>query len=304
MPIPVTILGGYLGAGKTTLINRILAQQTPSRLAIFVNDFGEVNIDAALIETQTDNVVSLTNGCVCCSIGDDLGKALFDLLENDQMTDHIVIEASGAADPARIGGYASGDTRLGVPTVITLADAETVQGRAKDKFVGKLVKRQLASAQVIALSKTDLVASEKVVDVFQWVGTIAAATPIVKASDLDDLFINVPSSPASAGDTHGLPHFKTFSFKTDLPLERAPLEKALGELPEAIWRAKGFVRFTDGTNGLVQKVGTRTEISPTEQLRKDTVLVFISPSDGVNPEEICSKLHTCCQICPESSLPH
>ena len=304
MPIPITILGGYLGAGKTTLINRILAQRTPSRIAIFVNDFGEVNIDAALIERQSDNVVSLANGCVCCSIGDDLGKALFDLLESDQTTDHIIIEASGAADPARISGYASGDTRLGAPSVITLADAETVQGRAQDKFVGKLVKRQLAAAQMIALSKTDLVTSEKVGKVFQWVGTVAPSAPIVEASDLDDLFIRAPSSPASVTAANGLPHFTTFTFTSDFPLERAPLEKALGELPETIWRAKGFVRFTDGSCALIQKVGARTEISPTEQNQKDTVLVFISPSDGVNPEEICSKLHKCCQNRPESSLPH
>ncbi len=297
MPIPVTILGGYLGAGKTTLINRILAQQTPSRMAIFVNDFGEVNIDAALIESQTDNVVSLTNGCVCCSIGDDLGKALFDLLESDQTTDHIIIEASGAADPARIGGYASGDTRLGRPSVITIADTETVQGRAKDKFVGKLVKRQLASAQLIALSKTDLVTADKIMDVTEWVSAVAPSASVVEATDLDDLFVGAPSSPATITAANGLPHFKTFSFRTDLPLARTQLEKVLGELPDLVWRAKGFVCFADGTRALLQKVGARVEISLTERSGdQNTVLVFISPSDAVNPEEICSKLHKCCEI--------
>ena len=294
MPIPVTILGGYLGAGKTTLINRVLATQNSTRLAIFVNDFGEVNIDAALIERQSDNVVSLTNGCVCCSIGDDLGKALFDLLESDQNTDHIIIEASGAADPARIGGYTLGDTRLSAPTVITLADTETVQGRAKDKFVGKLVKRQLASAQLIALTKTDLVPADKVEDVSRWVGGVAPSIAIVEARDLDDLFIGEHPPKAVHTTSGSLPHFKTFTFETDQPLNRRRFEKALADLPDLVWRAKGFVRFTDGTCALIQKVGARTDISQTERGGgQNTVLVFISPSDAVNVPEICSKLHAC-----------
>ena len=104
--MPVTVIGGYLGAGKTKLLNRLLAEAEGRRLAVLVNDFGEVNIDAALIANRDGETISLTNGCVCCSIGDNLGMTLYDLAERPDGPEHILVEASGVADPARIAGYA------------------------------------------------------------------------------------------------------------------------------------------------------------------------------------------------------
>ena len=100
--LPVTVVGGYLGAGKTTLLNRLLADTQGRRLAVLVNDFGAVNIDAGLIANRDGETISLVNGCVCCSIGDNLGMTLYDLAERPDGPEHIVIEASGVADPARI----------------------------------------------------------------------------------------------------------------------------------------------------------------------------------------------------------
>ena len=102
---PLTVVGGFLGAGKTTLLNHLL-RQTKQRLAVLVNDFGAINIDAELVASHNGNTISLANGCICCSIGDNLVEALVDLTRQRSLPDHIIIEASGVADPARIAELA------------------------------------------------------------------------------------------------------------------------------------------------------------------------------------------------------
>jgi G3E family GTPase len=109
--LPLTILGGYLGAGKTTLINRLLAKPPAAfkgkRLTILVNDFGAINIDAALIEAHEGETISLANGCACCQLQDDALNQLQQLAQSDTPPDHVLIEASGAGEPARLAylGY-------------------------------------------------------------------------------------------------------------------------------------------------------------------------------------------------------
>src|SRR5260221_6929532 len=149
--IPVTVIGGSLGAGKTTLLNRLLSQAQGVKLAVLVNDFGSVNIDAGLIASRDGETISLANGCVCCTIGDNLGLALHNLAERPDGPEHIVIEASGVADPAKIAHYAASHPRLALDSIVVVADAETVQERSHDKYVGDLVRLQLAGADVIVL---------------------------------------------------------------------------------------------------------------------------------------------------------
>jgi len=95
--IPLSVIGGYLGAGKTTLINTLLAQNHGVRLAVLVNDFGAINIDAALLHSASEDTISLTNGCVCCTMSGDLFFTIGDLLDRSPRPDHILIEASGTA---------------------------------------------------------------------------------------------------------------------------------------------------------------------------------------------------------------
>jgi len=102
--IPLSVISGYLGAGKTTLINRLLAEDHGLKLLVMVNDFGAINIDEALIAQSGEDAIALTNGCICCSMGADLYLAIGDILQRDQRPDHIVIEASGVAvsHPCRV----------------------------------------------------------------------------------------------------------------------------------------------------------------------------------------------------------
>ena len=98
----MTIIGGYLGAGKTTVINRLLSQEHGQRLAILVNDFGALNIDAELIDYHEGNTYGLSNGCVCCSITDDLGTTLAKVTNTDNPPDQVILETSGVAEPAKL----------------------------------------------------------------------------------------------------------------------------------------------------------------------------------------------------------
>ncbi|HLR43949.1 MAG TPA: GTP-binding protein, partial [Brevibacterium sp.] len=102
MAIPLTLIGGYLGSGKTTLINGLLASADAGRTAVVVNDFGDVNIDAALIAATGADTMELTNGCICCQITDDVRRTMSALASRDDI-DHAVCEVSGIGDPAQLG---------------------------------------------------------------------------------------------------------------------------------------------------------------------------------------------------------
>lgn len=102
--LPFTVIGGYLGAGKTTLVNNLLTQTNGLRAAVLVNDFGVVNIDAALIAEHAGDTISLTNGCMCCSMADGLYMAVGQILKHAERLDLIIIEASGVAEPGKIAG--------------------------------------------------------------------------------------------------------------------------------------------------------------------------------------------------------
>ncbi len=175
----MTIIGGYLGAGKTTLINSLLAADHGRRLAVLVNDFGAVNIDVELIERHDGETISLTNGCICCSIADSLGESLDQVLALEPRPDQIIIEASGVADPAAIAGYGEGWPGCRLDAVVVLVDAEAIRRQARDQFVGELVTRQLKRGDLVLLTKSDLLPGNEVQAVIDWVGAATTAPVVV-----------------------------------------------------------------------------------------------------------------------------
>ena len=267
--LPVTVLGGYLGAGKTTLLNRLLADARGARLAVLVNDFGEVNIDAALIANRDGETISLANGCVCCSIGDNLGMTLYDLAERPNGPQHIVVEASGVADPARIAAYAGCHPRLALDGIVVMADAETVQARAGDKYVGDVVRQQLTAADLIMLSRTDLIDAAATRAVRDW---IEAEVPGARVQD--GAVMNRLAQLLLIGGGHGAPlaavdHsalFATWRFTSALPLDGPALRHALAMLPTAVLRAKGIVHLAEAPDRrfVLQLVGRRWSLEPEE----------------------------------------
>ena len=155
-PLPITLLGGYLGAGKTTLVNHLLRHADGQRLAVVVNDFGDLPIDADLIEAAGDDLLTLAGGCVCCTVGDDLGDTLRALAARAPRPDQVLIETSGVALPGALAGTLSLMRDVALAAVVVLVDAETATARADDPYLGDTICRQIRQADLIVLTKPDL----------------------------------------------------------------------------------------------------------------------------------------------------
>ena len=298
--IPITVLSGYLGSGKTTIINNVLAEARGTRLAVVVNDFGPVNVDARLIRTEGATAVELTNGCVCCSIGDDLGATLSAIAAWDMPPERVLLEASGIAEPARIAAIAGNWPGYELDAVIVAADSETVCVRARDKFVGQLVLSQLRSADIVALTKTDLLDAGQVETVRRWLlhsdpraNIVAAPNGRLPAGLLFGLGAD-RSERARPFEEHHHLHFASACWRPDGPVDAARLRDCLAALPAHVHRVKGIV--TDGATGaglLVQCAGKRcemTSIAPT----MEPGLVLISTGSQAQLDEACRLLRDSC----------
>ena len=155
--IPVTIITGFLGSGKTTLLNHILTNQQGLKTAVLVNEFGEIGIDNELIVATEDNMVALNNGCVCCTINEDLVQAVYKVLERPEKIDYLVVETTGLADPLPValtflGTELRDMTRL--DSIVTVVDCANF---SLDMFNSQAAHSQIAYGDVIILNKTDLV---------------------------------------------------------------------------------------------------------------------------------------------------
>ena len=298
--IPLTVIGGYLGAGKTTLINKLLSAAHGRRLAVLVNDFGAVNIDRDLIARHDGDTIALSNGCVCCSISDALGDALDNVIA--LKPDNIVIEASGVADPAKIAYYGQGWPGVRLDAVATLVDATTIRRRAGDKFVGKLVERQLDAGDVLLLSKTDLISREEQRAVRGWLAARTVNTPLMEmrhGSAPVDLLLESGVGRSGVGPPDVTPDhgrfFTSVVLEDHRPLDRAVFMEEMANWPNEVFRAKGFVRFSDDINRAysLQRVGARASLeacSGQDDLPAGTRIVIIGPRHHLNIEALSESL--------------
>jgi len=159
--LPVTIITGFLGSGKTTLLNQILQNDLNQKIAVLVNEFGELNIDAQLLVSYDDDMVELSNGCICCTINEGLIEAVERILAREEKVERLIIETTGVADPLPIiltfvGSDFRDFTRL--DSVITVVDSETF---TPEHFDSEVAYKQIAYGDILLLNKTDLVDQEQ-----------------------------------------------------------------------------------------------------------------------------------------------
>jgi G3E family GTPase len=282
--IPFSVIGGFLGAGKTTLLNHLLRGATGRRFAVLVNDFGALDIDGRLVADHGGDTIALANGCLCCTIGDSLVTTLLSLLERPERFDHVVVEASGVADPGRVADLAVLEPRLARDGVIVVVDAAHVRERAADRRVGDTVTRQLTAADLLVLNKVDL--AHDLAALHGWLSTRSAA-PVLEARHADvplDLLFGLDRHGGPAGDGTA-DSFASWSYEWPQPVER---ETVLAMLRDAagVLRAKGIVRFADAPDrrSVVHLVGRRLDVSDAGPWRAGIasrlVLLGLNPALG------------------------
>lgn len=255
--IPLSVIGGYLGAGKTTLINRILTGDHGRRVAVIVNDFGDVAIDEALLGPVEGGVRALANGCVCCAAVDGLASALEEIAALDPVPEHLVIEVSGVGDPWAVAQWGR-TPRYELHGVIVVADPIAIRRWAEDELVGDTVRGQLAVADVVVLSHADDAPADAIRAAQSWLEALVDA-PVLAGSERALTLV----APAASAHRSGRPHHHHEHESWDLeprPASRAEVERWLAAAPSAVVRVKGFVDGGDGPL-VAQRFGHRSEVT-------------------------------------------
>lgn len=268
--VPFVAVGGYLGSGKTTLVNHVLGRSAGARIVVLVNDFGAVNVDADLVRSRSEDTIELENGCVCCSLQDGMATAVRRIRAMTPAPDLVLVEVSGVGDPAAVASWGDHPGFRRGPVVVC-ADVEQVRRRASDRWVGDTVRRQLAGGDLLLLTKTDLVDDEATARVRAWLaGLVPAPVHTERELVLDLLVATVrteepaPVPPAaSAGSGHdAAAEHQEWTIEGGSPVDVAELERALGDLPDSVVRAKGVLRSQahPSRRTVLQLVGDRVSI--------------------------------------------
>ena len=180
--IPVTIVTGFLGAGKTTFLNYLIESNPDKKFAVIENEFGDIGIDQELVVNAADGIFELSNGCICCSLNVELGELLLKLTEGDYQFNHLIIETTGIAEPDGIATAFIGANRSSKFTLdgtICLADAHDVMTNLKERGEAQ---KQVSFADVIVLNKIDLVSEDELISSADAVQRYNAEAPIVNCS--------------------------------------------------------------------------------------------------------------------------
>ena len=278
--IPVSIITGFLGSGKTTLLNQILTQQQGLKTAVLVNEFGEIGIDNELIISSDDDIVELNNGCICCTINEDLVKTVHKILERKEKIDYLIVETTGVADPVPVAvtflsTELRGKTRL--DSIITLVDCDNFYAKTKEESMA--AQQQITYADVILLNKTDLVESQVVAKIEDKIrqqrpnarilrtvkGNVAL--PLILSVGLfeSDRYFQEETSHSEHHHEQDQHHhhehhhhhhehhhhhsdhldedgFTSLSFETEQPLDIRKFQYFLdNQMPESVFRAKGIL---------------------------------------------------------------
>lgn len=281
--LPMTVIGGYLGAGKTTLINRLLSAPHGQRLMVLVNDFGAINIDAELLHSADEDTLTLTNGCVCCTMGADLFMVIADVLDRNPRPDHLIVEASGIADPQKIANAAVAEPEMRFGGIVTVVDAGSYQSLSSDTLIGPQIRDQVACADLVLVSKTEEIPAA----VALGLAADSRSAPVL-LSDADHVaeLLLLQPDPGSKPQRRTRPHpdYMHWHHSADIVLSREELARIVETRPPGLFRIKGFVRGRPGRGWLIQVVGQDVSIT-TADVPGDTHLVGIGLSAQVTVQD-------------------
>ena len=295
MGIPLTLISGYLGTGKTTLINNLL-RTTEKKIALLVNDFGDVNIDESLIEARTESVLSIAGGCVCCSYGNELIETLESMNSNEILPDHIVLEASGIALPSKIIQTISLMDFLAFHGTVLLTDASRLRSQLNDLYISDTISLQIEQHDLLVLNKTDLLKEDELLNC---IDTLSKRFEIRKFLKTVNAHIEEKDMLLDFGPSHKInlekkqEHgFISSTIKPTGTMKAEALSTLLRDPVYNIERAKGFFKNKKGEVCTIQYDGLTLKIEKTEKNEKESVFVVIGKKNFYNEKEFVEKLNT------------
>lgn len=296
--IPILLVGGYLGAGKTTLINHLLTTATGAPIAAIVNDFGDINIDAALLGSVTENIISLKNGCICCSLQGDLIAALSSVRRQSPAPQAIVVETSGVSNPAEIARALLDPVifrAVSLDTIVTVVDLERLL-EDHDLITDSLWRTQVRAADFLLLTKKDLVPEADSERLQLLVQAQKPGTPIFDSTHgvaPADILFNAGYKPGLSREFESstIPQFESMSWTSTSPLSLGRFQNVVASLASKALRIKGLLSFVDapGQPVLFQSVGLRATMarSPTSPTAGRTAeIVFIGRRGELDVRDI------------------
>ncbi len=286
MKTPLVVVTGYLGSGKTTLLRNILVN-TKKKIAIIMNEFGDIGIDGKILKGKSADIIELSGGCVCCSLTGELEYAINEIL-GKYKPDYIVVETTGVAEPDAMITNIENIPGVELNSVICVVDAYAL---LKYPNVGRTGLVQIENADILLLNKTDLVDGEQAKNAEKIIREINPKADMIRTvragADLESLLGMHNTSPGEAAEhTHDEMEFIAFVSKSII--SKKAFEEFANSVPENIYRAKGFVNL-DGTSYLFNYVAGKWDL---EKFDADkTEIVFIGPNLNAIKKEFSDKLN-------------
>ena len=296
---PITLVTGPLGSGKTTLLRHILATK-PAKIAIVMNEFGEIAIDAKVIEGKNVRIAELGGGCVCCSLLGEFEAAVNEIIDK-VAPEMIIVETTGLAEPeALVFNIQEALAQCRLDGVVSVIDADML---VRFPELGHTTRLQIEGADILLLNKIDLIDATEIERLEKKLHEINPTAAIVRTERCridPELLFGIgrekkvarfgPGSPTPATAHRHQPEFESFAFSSKKAFSRDCFERFADNLPAVVIRAKGFVRFVDGAQ-LFNFVAGRWELEPFDANRSE--LVFIGKNIAAEKQAIFRALNEC-----------